>query len=78
MSNKEISRAKIETTAAMCRSFYVDFMPMIKKMKHDIDGINYQLADAEKLLEQMKQFFKTAEKADLFESEGVQGKKISK
>lgn len=69
MANDEIAKAKIEATAMMCKSFYTDFMPMIQQIKNNmesikineqnadiLDNINEQLARAESLLRQLKNF----------------------
>lgn len=37
MANDEIAKAKIETTAMMCKSFYTDFMPMIQQIKSNVE-----------------------------------------
>lgn len=48
MANGEIAKAKIETTAMMCKSFYTDFMPMIQQIKSNVESlkINEQNTDA--------------------------------
>ena len=69
MANKAISKAKIEAIATMCKSFYTDFMPMIKKIKYDFSRltiqksdknmvvqINWQIDQALSLLQQIKKF----------------------
>lgn len=69
MANDEIAKAKIETTAMMCKSFYTDFMPMIQQIKSNVESlkiteqntnalnnINEQLKHADGLLKQIKKF----------------------
>ncbi len=66
MANDEIAKAKIETTAMMCKSFYTDFMPMIQQIKSNVESIKIteqntdalnniceQLERAESLLKQL-------------------------
>lgn len=66
MANDEIAKAKIETTAMMCKSFYTDFMPMIQQIKSNVESLKIteqntdalnniceQLDRAESLLKQL-------------------------
>lgn len=66
MANDEIAKAKIETTAMMCKSFYTDFMPMIQQIKSNVESLKIteqntdalnniceQLERAESLLKQL-------------------------
>ncbi len=66
MANGEIAKAKIETTAMMCKSFYTDFMPMIQQIKSNVESLKIteqntdalnniyeQLERAESLLKQL-------------------------
>ena len=66
MANGEIAKAKIETTAMMCKSFYTDFMPIIQQIKSNVETIKIseqntdalnniyeQLERAESLLKQL-------------------------
>lgn len=66
MANDEIAKAKIETTAMMCKSFYIDFMPMIQQIKSNVESLKIteqntdalnniceQLEIAESLLKQL-------------------------
>lgn len=66
MANDEIAKAKIETTAMMCKSFYTDFMPMIQQIKSNVESLKIteqntdalnniceQLERAENLLKQL-------------------------
>ena len=48
MANDEIAKAKIETTAMMCKSFYTDFMPLIQRIRTNVESlkINEQNIDA--------------------------------
>ena len=72
MSDNAISKAKLETTALMCKSFYVDFMPILQKIQYNvsilnvfeeeksrdyvINQINEQIDNAMSLLKQIKNF----------------------
>ena len=69
MVNNEIVKAKIEATAMMCKSFYIDFMPMIQQIKSNMESLKIteqntdalnniceQLERAESLLKQIKKF----------------------
>lgn len=72
MADNEISKAKIEATAQMCKSFYVDFMPIMQKIQYNvstldiwenkesrdyvINQINEQIDNAMRLLKQIKKF----------------------
>ena len=69
MANVEIAKAKIETTAMMCKSFYTDFMPMIQQIKSNVESLKIteqntdtlnnileQVEHAENLLKQIKKF----------------------
>lgn len=66
MANDEIAKAKIETTAMMCKSFYTDFMPMMQQIKSNVESLKIteqntdalnniceQLERAESLLKQL-------------------------
>ena len=66
MANDAISKAKIEATAMMCKSFYTDFMPMIQQIKSNVESLKIteqntdalnniceQLERAESLLKQL-------------------------
>lgn len=70
MANDEIAKAKIKTTAMMCKSFYTDFMPMIQQIKSNVESIKITeqnidalnnifepLERAENLLKQMVKLF---------------------
>ena len=48
MANDEIAKAKIEATAMMCKSFYTDFMPLIQRIRTNVESlkINEQNIDA--------------------------------
>ena len=39
MIDDAISKAKIETAAMMCKSFYTDFMPMIQQIKSNVESL---------------------------------------
>ncbi len=67
MSNDAISKAKIETTAKMYKSFYIDFMPIIQQIKSNVESLKIsrqnidilnnmyeQVERAESLLKQLK------------------------
>ena len=69
-NSDEIFKAKLEATAQMCKSFYVDFMPIMQKIQYNvsildvwkdkesrdyvINQINEQVDNAMSLLKQIK------------------------
>ena len=67
MTDNAISKAKIETTAKMYKSFYIDFMPIIQQIKSNVESLKIsqqnidilnnmyeQVERAESLLKQLK------------------------
>ncbi len=70
MTDDDIYKAKIEVLAEMTKSFYVDFMPIVKEVQQDIstlkfaeenkiviNHINENLSKAEAILNSLKKYF---------------------
>ena len=70
MVDNDISKIKIEVLAEMTKSFYVDFMPIVKEVQQDIstlkfaeenkiviNHINENLSKAEAILDSLKKYF---------------------
>lgn len=70
MTDDDIYKAKIEVLAEMTKSFYVDFMPIVKEVQQDIstlniaeenkiviNHINENLSKADAILDSLKKYF---------------------